>query len=211
MNAEDGTQSMNPWVSIWTKPRGTIRWIVETDPTRHVVLLAVVGGIANSLSNFELMNLGDFLPLPFMLIFSIVAGTIGGLLYLYIAGAILRWTGSWFGGEATSEEVRAAIAWSSVPAIWGLILWALGLILLWEELFTIPILPYPNPSKIYLFYGFYWVRAGIVIWSAIVFYKCLGEVHRFSAWKALGATIILRFISLPIYLGCVFVMNLTRF
>jgi hypothetical protein len=45
-----------------------------------------------------------------------------GIIHLDIGGAILRWTGSWFGGQASSEEVRAAIAWSSVPRIWALLL-----------------------------------------------------------------------------------------
>ena len=209
MNTEVQIQSMNPWVSIWIKPRGTIRWIVETDPTRHVVLLAVVGGIANSLNLVEMFNLGDLLPLPIMLIFALVAGAIWGLPYIYIFGAILRWTGSWFGGEATRKEVRAAIAWSSVPSIWALMLWVPGLILLREELFTSPRLPYLSPSKDYdyLIVGFIYLRGVIAIWAGIVFFKCLGEVHGFSAWKAIGATIIPRFISLSIFLSCLRAMN----
>ena len=30
----------------------------------------------------------------------------------------------------------------------------------------------------------------IGIWALFVFFNCLGEAHRFSAWKALAATIL---------------------
>jgi len=57
------------------------------------------------------MSAGDELSVPIIFIAALIVGSIGGVISLYIGGAILRWTGSLFGGQATSEEVRAAIAW----------------------------------------------------------------------------------------------------
>lgn len=49
METEIQAKPLNPWFSTWVKPRETMRWIVDTDPTRQVVLLAVLGGIAQFL------------------------------------------------------------------------------------------------------------------------------------------------------------------
>jgi len=49
METEAQVKAINPWLSIWIKPRATIRWIVNTDPTQQVILLAALGGIAQTL------------------------------------------------------------------------------------------------------------------------------------------------------------------
>ncbi len=210
METEVQAKPLNPWLSIWVKPRETMRWIVDTDPTRQVVLLAVLGGIAQFLDRAAGRSLGDTLSVSVILIIALFVGSIGGLISLHIGGALLRWTGSWFGGQATSEEVRAAIAWSSVPTIWALLLWIPELMLFEEELFTTatPRID-ANPLLLFFLLGFAAVEVVIGIWTIVVFLKCLGEVHRFSAWKALGATIIPGLILLGVVFACVFGIILT--
>src|SRR5207249_3368877 len=46
--AED-TEPLVPWISIWSRPRATLRRILKTDPRRSVFLLAALGGIAGAL------------------------------------------------------------------------------------------------------------------------------------------------------------------
>ena len=192
MDTEVEVKPLNPWLSIWIQPRETIRWIVDTDPKRQVILLAVVGGIAGSLYPSVIGSQTEF-------IFSLIGGSISGLLYLYIGGALLRWIGSWFGGQATTEEVRAAIAWSLVPTIWSLLLWIPGLIIL---VFV--------PSLYLLFaLGFVYAQIIIGIWAFVVLLKCLGEVHRFSAWKALGTVMIPGMVLMVIFFACMFGTELT--
>jgi hypothetical protein len=205
METEVQIDPLNPWVSIWIRPRETIRWIVETDPTRQVILLAALSGIAQSLARASERSLGDIISVPIIFIIALIAGSIGGILSLYIGGALLRWTGSWFGGQAASEEVRAAIAWSSVPIIWSLLLLIPELALFGEELFTsaTPRID-ANPLLQFLLLGFVAVEIVISIWAFVLFLKCLGEVHRFSAWKALGAVVIPGLVLVGIVFACVF-------
>jgi hypothetical protein len=49
---------LNPWRSMWTRLRATIRQIVVTDPTHHVHLLAMINGVALALANAERRSLG---------------------------------------------------------------------------------------------------------------------------------------------------------
>jgi hypothetical protein len=46
----------NPFLTIWTRPRATIRAIVDTDPNRHVLLLAAIGGVVNALDRATWKN-----------------------------------------------------------------------------------------------------------------------------------------------------------
>jgi hypothetical protein len=192
MELQSQSRPMSPFISIWVKPRATIRDIVDTDPTKYVLLLAMLSGVSEALDNASKRSAGDLLPLFGVLAMCIISGSIGGIISLYIGGALFRWSGSWFGGQATSEEVRAAIAWSSVPTVFiDLPLLVLMLLIIGEEMFTtstprmdanpIPMLIISLPLL------FASVTAGI--WSLVLLAKCVGEVHRFSAWKALGAMI----------------------
>ena len=75
-----------------------------------MLLLAVIGGIAESLNRASTQDLGDTWPVVGIVLLALLLGSIGGILSLYISGALFRWTGSLLGGQASSEQVRSALA-----------------------------------------------------------------------------------------------------
>ena len=180
-----------PWLTIWFKPRETIRHIVDTDPDYRVFVLAMLVGIAQALDRASSKNAGDTLPVAVILLLCVVLGPIGGLVSVYIGGALFRWIGGWFGGTATSAEVRAAIVWSSLPVIGAMVLWIPKFVLFGEEIFT-STMPRTesNPGLLLALMGFLVIDLIAAIWTFILLLKCLGEVHRFSAWRALGVVIL---------------------
>jgi len=184
-------QSLSPFLSIWVKPRETIRKIVETDPTKHVILLAMLAGIGQALDRASSRNAGDTIPLLAILGVCIILGPIGGIISLYLGGALYRWSGSWLGGKASSEEVRAAIAWSSIPTIFILPLWILELLIFGEEMFTssTPNID-ANPLLLAILLGFAAIELVVGLWALVVFLQSLGEVHGFSGWKAFGTVFL---------------------
>jgi hypothetical protein len=161
----------NPWLTIWTQPRRTIRGIVDSDPRRGVLLLALLGGIATAAVGWSSPN-----PVP--LAVALGAGAILGVPTLYLIGALVRWTGRWLGGEASQVEVRAAMAWSRVPLILALPA-AVSLDIL--------ILQGVSSPLVVLLAR---LRPSIQMWEFAVFLKCLGEVHNFSDRRALGAALL---------------------
>jgi hypothetical protein len=184
-------EPLNPWVSIWTRPRATIRQIVDTDPTYMVVLLASIGGIARALDNASRRNTGDNLPLAGILVTAMIAGPLGGLIMLYLSGALVRWTGSLLGGVANSVQVRAALAWGQVPTIGILIVWGVQIALLGKELFSseTPSLD-AGELRAWIFLATVPIDVVLAIWAAVLIVKCVAEVHQFSAWKGLGALML---------------------
>jgi hypothetical protein len=181
----------NPWLTIWLKPRGTIRWIVETDPKQQVIMLAILAGIVESLGTASSNSLGDRWSLAAILIVSLMVGPIRGLASLYLGGALLYWVGRLLKGQASPVEVRAAIAWSQVPVIWSGLLLVPQFLLFGEELFT-AVTPRidSNPLLLAALFGFGIIEIIIGGWSFIIGLKCLSEVSRFSVWKALATILI---------------------
>ncbi len=189
--ANGAGDSITPFFTIWTEPRATIRRIVDTDPKRNVIALAAICAAIGALSGqwSKAMNnsagLSVLWPLWVVVIVAVEAAI--GVVSLFIGAAVLRWSGGLLGGVADNIQMRAALAWSSVPGI------AAAIILLIAVLMGIPI-PQPSPGTItHIDPSFYkiMVAEGVLgIWGFFVGLKCIGEVHRFSAWRAFLATLI---------------------
>src|SRR5271157_2600712 len=62
----------NPFLTIWTRPRATIRGILNTNPTYLVLPLAMAGGVIQALGRAAQMNAGDQLPLARILIMAVL-------------------------------------------------------------------------------------------------------------------------------------------
>ena len=181
----------NPFFTIWIAPRATIRRIVDTDPTRHVLMLAALAPALNALFTQWSKGAGNSASLsvlwPVWVVLSVTFQAGLGILILYINGALFRWSGSLLGGTASTVEVRAALAWSQIPGI------AIELFLLVALFMGVP-LPQMTPGHLLpLDSTIVTVTAvGVMlsIWNFVIYLKCVAEVHRFSAWRALGATFI---------------------
>jgi hypothetical protein len=202
--------SIAPFFSIWTEPRATIRRVVDTDPTRNVLALAATGPAINALVRqwSSVMN-GTANPSvlwPLWVVFVVAVQAASGILFLYIFGALIRWSGSLLGGTASTVEVRAAQAWSQVPAI------AIEIVLLLALFAGVPMprvfpgrLPQIDPA----FYKIAVVEGVLFVWGFVISLKCIGEVHRFSAWRAFAAILIPPFlVVIIVWLGVFLVQSI---
>jgi Yip1 domain len=189
--ASNMADSIAPFFSIWIDPRATIRRIVDSDPTRHVLALAAIGPALGTLvvqwSRAMNGTASQSVLWPLWVAFFVTVRVGLGILSLYILGAVFKWSGRLLGGTASSVEVRAALAWSQIPAI-------LGAIILLLALFAGVPMPKFLPGRIPqidpAFNKLMIVNVVLLIYDVFIFLKCFGEVHRFSAWRALGASLI---------------------
>lgn len=122
MTAASLARGVMPFFSIWVRPRLTMQAIIDSNPRRFVLALAALSGFGSALDNASTSSIGDGNNIPVVVIVAIsaVAGGLGGILTLYIGGFVMKWAGRPFGGRASQVEVRAALAWSTVPLIWAL-------------------------------------------------------------------------------------------
>ena len=174
-------------VTIWYRPRATIRQIVNTDPRRFVLGIAWLTGALGVLNSQVMLATIDLPPrvphLPRLgsigiAIAAFICGALG-VAILYGFGALFRWAGYILGGTATAVEVRAALAWAQVPGLY------LAVVMIFAAAFG---LYAPLATAAAFPAGL--IRSIFGIWLFVILLKCLGEVHRFSAWRALSAMLL---------------------
>lgn len=181
----------NPWLTIWTSPRQTIRHILETAPKRKTFLLAVVFGLQYLLSFYHaLLTQGTFVN-PYLMIGALVFSPLLGYILFYISSFILFIVGKLFKGKAIFSHVYAAVAWSVVPFIVNVVLWFCFFVF-----FTFDTSLFD--SVYYLIFGIV-VGYIIPIWSFILLINCLKEVQQYSTLRSIG-TILLPVVVLYIVL-----------
>ncbi len=184
------TKPLSPWLSIWFKPRNTIKHILDTNSEKYVLLLAALSGIYRTLERATNISLGDIMSFIPLLLVCLIAGAILGVLGLYIGGRFFSWIGRSLGGQATSQEVRTAIAWSSVPDIVLLAIY-IPIILIFGHNWFISSLEWMSPIlTVIIFITLTPIGIILLIWRFFLFIKCLAEAHQFSAWKSLGTVVI---------------------
>jgi hypothetical protein len=174
----------NPWATIWTRPRATIRRIVETDVRYQVTFLAILSGALIWLER-RWSSPSTAAAFPILVVIAVIVGAILGIVELYVNGALLKWAGAALGGVASYAEVRAALAWSRVPVIVAVSIGILAILLGTDG----PMLggaEFSNSgASVLLLHG------ALVLWGFVVMLKCVGEVHRFSAWRAMGSILLI--------------------
>jgi len=183
-------EPLSPWFSIWTRPRATLRWILDSSPRRHVKTLAMLGGVASGMAAARTEIAADLPPLA-VLGGALLGGALGGLIGVYLMGVLLRITGRWIGGRGDWSGVRAAVAWSQVPAIWAILLWLPRVALLEGEVFhPDPAAVQDHPASAIALMLIELTQGVAAVWQFVVSLKCLGEAHSFSAWRSLLALIL---------------------
>lgn len=201
------TPRLNPWFSMWFKPRATIQQIIETDPTRWVLLLVAFNGIFEVFDRAMEKNLGDGLDWTSILLLAVVTGPLFGVVGLFLFGWLVGWTGRWIGGIGSHENIRAAIAWATIPTVWALALWIPMIAVFGQDMFVSPKnITSADPSLIYNLWGFSIVLLFAEITAFILLCQTLGQVQGFSAWKALGNVIIAVLVVIPPLFLLIFVL-----
>lgn len=192
-------EALNPWVSMWTKPRETVRQQLDSNPTQYVLLLAILAGIAGNLDNAASASLEVAVRFG-QLAAAIILGAISGIIVLFVFSWLLGITGRWLGGVAYAKEVRTAWAWAYVPYVWMLpISFAVALIqaivgtrALYGDRFV-----EVGESETFSFDMFpIWIYPLIVlgivifIWKTVISCMAVGEAHQFSGWSGFGAILL---------------------
>jgi len=185
-------EDFKPFKTIWTRPRATIRSIVAADPALHVNLLASLGGIGQVLDRASMRNAGDALPMWGILAVACVVGPLVGLVGLWISSHLIRFSGVWLGGAGLREQIKAAVAWSSVPTVFALALWIPQILLLGSEMFTTetPRLE-AQPWLWFLIVAIALTELVLGVWSFVLLCKTVAEVQGYrSAWRGLGNLVL---------------------
>jgi hypothetical protein len=186
-----GSINSNPLFTIWTRPRNTMRQVIEKKQIRTAILLSAIGGLSQLLLFLE--NFGDNVNISSsILLLSLPLGALGGIIYVYVFGALLKWSGKLIGGTGNYFEVRSALAWANVPIIASFLIEILNFIVFGHEKTPNGTPLIQSGSVYFIIFEVLFILLTVVIgvWGFIVTLKCIGEAHQFSAAKAFQCTLL---------------------
>lgn len=178
--------SVNPWIGMWVRPRETIRAILSFNKSYLLVVLYWIYGFPILLQFAQNSSLGDRLSTLAIVGISAVAAFIVGYIGINLGSLLFYWTGRWIGGAGSFRDVRAAVAWSSVPNIVGIALWIVQMVTFGRKIFSLMFFSMSlDGLQLMVSYTCSVISVVVMIWGIVILLKALGEAQQFSAWKAL--------------------------
>ncbi|HEX9160945.1 MAG TPA: YIP1 family protein [Thermoanaerobaculia bacterium] len=211
------TPSLKDFVAVLVRPRETMRRILDSGGKRWTVELVVLASICTSLPDPEIRKLPVTMPglsLTSMLTFILVGMIAKAALYVaffFVFAWLVTFVGNWLDGRATAADVRAALAWSLVPAVWS-------------TFYRIPIAIYStsllgssgNQRKMI----FDFIANGgctltvlllafdiaLDVWVVFLASSCVAEAFQFSSWK--GFSTLAAAAAVPIVIAAAAVISL---
>lgn len=198
----------NPWLSMWTKPKATIRKIIEFNPNYRLFLLAAIYGFVSLVSSSQSFSLGQTINFFTVLFLCLIVSPLWGYVIFSISSFFIYFTGKWLKGAAKYKEVRACIAWSNVPMIGNVILWVFLLLIFKQDLLNDFPGSYPitSPQRGALF-AILLAQMILSIWVIVLYINSLAEVQMFSVGKAILNIII----SVLFFIAIFFVISIVYF
>ena len=180
------TQNFNPWLEIWTRPRATIRRIVNERPNRCLWALAGIYGFGSLINNAQSFGLGQSLDLWAICLIVVLLSFVWGYIFFSIWSGVVYWIGRLFKGKGTFQSVRAAYAWACVPLAVNIPLWILLIGVFGQDLFKLSFgsEEYSGALFVVLFSALI-VRLAMAVWSLVIYFNALAEVQSYSVLKAI--------------------------
>jgi hypothetical protein len=197
-----------PWLSMWFRPRQTVRRLVESNPRKGFFCLSWIYGFPAVLRIFQEISLGVSLGSSWIILLAVVLALPVGWIILQYMTAIIFLLGKVIRGGATYIDVRVAVSWATIVNLAPVAMWIilisvfrqhLFFLEFTDQLFTGPEFGVMVAMFVTLFVA--WV------WWLIIFLHSLSEVQGFSFWMALLNLVLAGIIFTLIGLGVGSVIN----
>lgn len=178
---------MNPWLTMWFRPRATIRNLIDTATEFNGWIFAVVfAAIGQSLGESWFNTDADTGSIGRILLTSAIHGFLYTFFYLAINCFLIHKFGQFMGGKASKEDVLLALGWSGVPIAWSLLIWVPLLFVPEARLFSENALNQPVSSEELIVLSIlFLIHLGVFLWMMVLLCKCISELQNFSIWKAI--------------------------
>jgi len=174
---QEPTADLNPWISMWTQPRKTIRAVINTNPKMGFYFLSSIW----FLQFFFLFESYYSIQFPIhwaiTLIIAVILSPFLGAIMFYVFGWFLYIIGKGLNGEASYSHNRCAFAWSRLPDIIDLIIWFALSAFLSELIFA-----RVGVGISFIFINI--IAALTTIWAFVLLVGTVREIQGFSVMRA---------------------------
>ncbi|WP_153731659.1 Yip1 family protein [Sporosarcina obsidiansis] len=183
---------MKPFLTIWSQPSNTIRYVMEHKNISYgVVIIALATLTVAPMTGTSFYFIDEF-SIPVVLGSSLVLMFFGSLLAWLLQSVLSTWIGKWLGGKGSFKEMMSVIPLSIIPTIW---MFPLTFLFMISMIFTMMnegtpmatafvLLVFAGPLINLIFFG-------LSIYSTVILSKAIGIVHQFSSWRGFGTLAII--------------------
>lgn len=169
--------------TVWTRPRATVRWILDHGDLRLSILLVCSAAATAVVADGALLErTSDFGRWTWLV--ELAIGMLIGLGAWAIAAFALTHIGRVLGGVGQWRELLVAIAWGQAPAAAGM---PFALLKLWSQTLDRPDSELLSALCLFLLWG----------WSLFITTLAVAEAHRFS----FGRAVVCAFALLGLYVA----------
>lgn len=170
--------NLNPWLTMWTQPRVTIRHLLLTNPSYGVFWIVSLNALQAVFFYANWWSLALNVHYRLILSIGIILSPLIGMLWLYVSGFVFYLTGRLMKGRAPFAHLRTCIAWSLIPHSISLLMWLILIFVSYEGAFIHNAEGSPSifVNLIYLI---------VAIWSFVLLVQSIREAQRFSVAKTI--------------------------
>jgi len=181
---------LNPWLSIWVKPRKTIRALIDYNVNYCFIVLCAIYGFQYMLQAAQFVSMGSDASLWLILLLSVILSIPLGYVVFNVGSFFTFVLGKLIKGKGKFKQVRAATYWSSVPIVITVAIWIVLMIAHGNSLFVLGYERGLTGVGVTINAVAAIIQVIIGVWGFVIFLHALGEVQGFSAWMALLNTFL---------------------
>lgn len=206
--------------TIMIRPRPTMRRILDAPRDRMwvpILLLVALSALAGDSDRHEFDSLlaaarAHGISLVLVILGVCLAVAIATFLLFYLFAWAAWGLGRVMQGSGTPRDVRRAVAWGLVPAVWALLYRLPAVFLLPRSDSTVRFGEQVRVDPGRLGSGcaaalvFAALELVIMVWCAVVLSNTVGEAHRFSSWRGLATVLLTSIAPIIIVIAAVLAM-----
>ncbi len=179
--------TLSPVRSVWLNPATTVARIAHENPEYRLLVLPLLAGCAVLPSVWLFGYDKDFME-GLLLSTLISFGPLIELLQVFVGAWLIRVTGYWLGGRASSSSLQVAIVWGNLPiALLALLGFAaFGVSVTLSELTEAPVQWGATPAIFGFGFAVVLVEAILLAWSFWIVISGVASLQGFSRLRALA-------------------------
>lgn len=177
---------MQPFLTIWTNIRGTVRDVIDNKSLAMCFLFLIVGSLGSGLSGLQESGLDDWMSVWVILILSIVLIPIFVSISHFIYTAVIYLVGKLFKGTGQFWDCFKALSVSYIPFVV-----LIPVYLIWFLLDPTAFVTQQDPASFSTGSTISLIIISLFsIFCFVIQVIAVSEVHQFSIWRAIGTILI---------------------
>lgn len=182
MTRDPAASRLSPWLSVWFRPRKTIEHVPANGSGWHIPVLAALGGFAGVASFMIQVGVIAELKDWRVLLGAVLLGAVSNIIQLYATAFLIAWVGRRLGSRASTSDVRAALAWGTMPVILAGVLMVV-LVLSWNTAGSVPAArSLSNTLQVILGAG--------GVWLMIITAVMLLQILKLGRWRTISVYVV---------------------